>query len=264
MKSVVNNVFGMAVGVACLALVVNRPSEADEKNVTEGGKQIVVVKTDGEADVADALKKALHEKLEGLPEDIQKKIRQKLEAVREVKQVKKIEKPETDLLSARQLELKAGEAGQQIILRLQKEGDEDAPKVEGTVEAKVIIVGPDGESRTIELDGGKLELLQAAGAQAGAELKHALRIVAEKKAEAEAKGQEASEKIAQVKKRIAAKVKKLAVESGAAEEAAKTVTIKTQACPDGECKTVCIAIAVDDDEVSAKTGDSDDDCHCGR
>ena len=47
-------------------------------------KHVIVVKTDDEkVDVADALKKALHEKLDGMPADIQEKIKQKLKAVKE-------------------------------------------------------------------------------------------------------------------------------------------------------------------------------------
>jgi hypothetical protein len=151
MKFLVCNVFGMALGVTCLALILNRPSAADEEKAAQEQAQVIVVQSDDEtADVADALKKVLHGKLDGLPAEIQEKIRQKLEAVKNARDSKKVAKSEQRTISARVLELKGGETGRQIVVRVDpKTGDDKAPEVGKKVQMKVIVVGSDGEACTV-------------------------------------------------------------------------------------------------------------------
>jgi hypothetical protein len=110
MKSVVCNVFGMAVGVACLALVLDRAAADDDQPVVEEQKQVIVVQTDeGKADAAENLQKTLHDKLGGLPAEIQEKIQQKLEAVKKAHGSRDGSTPKMKVVSARQLDGKSGE-----------------------------------------------------------------------------------------------------------------------------------------------------------
>jgi len=162
MKSLVCNVFGMAVGVACLALILNRPSVADEEKAAQEQKHVIVVKSDDgttsqeqehviivkagdeKVDVAEALKKALHGKLDGMPADIQEKIKQKLKAVKELRDSK-------TALSARVLELKEGEDGKHIVVQVEpKDGADEASQTGQVIQLKTIMVGSDEEAGTVE------------------------------------------------------------------------------------------------------------------
>ena len=83
MKSTVCNLAGMAVAVACCSMLINRPSVADEQPVVQEQAQVIVVEAQGDSDDAiatETLSTTLHEKLEGLPEELQQKLRAKLEA----------------------------------------------------------------------------------------------------------------------------------------------------------------------------------------
>jgi hypothetical protein len=191
MKFLVCNVFGMALGVTCLALILNRPSAADEEKAAQEQAQVIVVQSDDEtADVADALKKVLHGKLDGLPAEIQEKIRQKLEAVKGARDSKKVAKSEQRTISARVLELKGGETGQQIVVRVDpKAGDDKAPEVGKKVQMKVIVVGSDGEAGTVGQSASQEQQTATVVAEAfpDGECKHVVVAVAGKEVSGDAK-----------------------------------------------------------------------------
>jgi len=107
MKSLVCNVFGMAMGMTCLALVLCRPTLADDEQPAPAQEeQVVVVKTDDgqtaeeqevvvmqqvqveKSENADSARVMLQEKLAGLPEEIQKKVQARLEAVKKARGAK--------------------------------------------------------------------------------------------------------------------------------------------------------------------------------
>ncbi len=83
MKSTVCNLAGMAVAVACCSMLINRPSVADEQPVVQEQRQVIVLDADG-AVATETLSAKLNEKLEGLPEELQQKLRAKLEAVKQM------------------------------------------------------------------------------------------------------------------------------------------------------------------------------------
>lgn len=88
MKSTVCNLAGMAVAVACCSMLINRPSVADEQPVVQEQKHVIVVEAKGDSEDAATTEilstQQLHEKLEGLPEELQQKLRAKLEAVKQI------------------------------------------------------------------------------------------------------------------------------------------------------------------------------------
>ncbi len=92
MKSCSTHVTGWAMGVACLALLLNRPTQADEKKEPAKKDHQIVVRVQkddvkkadvkkADADVADAIKRALHEKMENMPESIKARLQKKLQEV---------------------------------------------------------------------------------------------------------------------------------------------------------------------------------------
>jgi hypothetical protein len=114
----------MAMGVTCLALVLNRASADDDKQVVEEQKQVIVVPTDqSKADVGENLKKALHDQLEGLPAAIQEKIRQKLKAVKESDKSRVGAHPGTLVISAQQFELKDSESADRAVAGAEARGE---------------------------------------------------------------------------------------------------------------------------------------------
>ena len=134
MKSVVCNVFGMAVGVACLALVLERASADDDKPVVQEQKQVIVVQTDeGKAEAAENLQKTLHDTLGGLPAEIQEKIKQKLEAVKKVHVSRDGSTPKMKVISARQIDVKGGEHGDVAVVV-------DGTPVGGEAETKTLTI----------------------------------------------------------------------------------------------------------------------------
>ncbi len=149
MKSVVCNVCGMAAAVACLALILNRPAgaEAPEKQEVKEVTSTVVVQADQvDTDVAEALQKTLHEQMEGLPQEIHEKIKQKLQAVKGLQHFKVEAHPVHKIISARQPDRKPGEAVRTIVVTVDGDGQpnvqevttgETAAKAKKRVEAKL-------------------------------------------------------------------------------------------------------------------------------
>jgi len=160
MNSVVSKVVGMVATVACLALVLNRPAGAEDPAKPEVKKQaqVVVVHADGKTDIADAVKKALDEKLKGLPKEVQEQVRQKLKGVKvhQPLEIRKALAAKSDaILSAKDGEKKA------YAIAIAVDGD-DASAKETTKEFKVMIKGGkvfiNGKPVTELKDAGKKEI----------------------------------------------------------------------------------------------------------
>lgn len=166
MKCVVYNVVGMAMAVACMALVVNRPVQADEKDGSSEKKpqiRVRIQKNDKDgADVAGAVKKALQARLDALPETVRKKIHQKLEsaqksdeAAKRVLHIQQALAEKQEQKSARDRD-KTDESPQVIVVRLDASKSDESKKEtakSGHVMAKAIVIGADGKPKTIDLHG---------------------------------------------------------------------------------------------------------------
>lgn len=83
MKLILSNAVGIAAVVACLALGFNRPANAEEQVKEEVQKQtqVIVVRAEGDGDIADAVKK-LKEQLKGLPQEVQEQIKHQLQGIK--------------------------------------------------------------------------------------------------------------------------------------------------------------------------------------
>ena len=140
MKFVLCHVCSLVTAFGCLAVLSNSALLADEKEKKEVKveTEVVVVSDDeGEENIAEAIKKRLREKLDGLPDDVRQKIEAKVKGLHAA--------------PAKELE---GEAKHRIQLKLAEA--KDAVSKNGgeiTIQAKAIIVGDDGETKVIELDG---------------------------------------------------------------------------------------------------------------
>ncbi len=265
MKSVVCNVFGMAAAVACLALLLNRPAGAEDQEKDQEKREVttttVVQGEPADTDVAEALQKALQDKMEGLPQNIQEKIKEKLRAIKGVQRLKVEAHPHHIVASAKQLEQSPSEEVKTIVVTVGDDGTQHVQEVSGNVETKAYVVKADGGA-------GALEVM-ASDDEAGEKKTQAIHIVAETMAAAtDATTEDAAtkDKVDQVRKKIAkakqlveAKLKQ-AAKAGKQGDGEREITITTQAGPehaekekktDAE-KTICIAIAVDGDEISAK------------
>jgi hypothetical protein len=273
MKSVVCNLFGMALGVACLALVLNRPAVAEDKKeneVTQAKKRVVVVRGDKDsADaVADALKKALGDKMEGLSDEIKKKIHEKLKAAKksETEDVKVEVVPAATTVSAKKLEEKSGKDSQVIMVTVDATGKKTTKVVTDPEVSKkmIMVMGSDGNVEKIELDGSIENALEAAKsalkkheAQARThqiEAIKAIKVLSGNKAAAEKQLHAAAKQIAEAKKQFAVKLKKAAAkaEKQAVEQ---EVTLTAKAEGDSDEKKIEIAVAIDGEDLSAKDGE---------
>ncbi len=168
MKSVVCNVFGMAAIVACLALVLTRPAGAgdQEKQETKEVTTTTVITTDAsetaEVDVAQALHKALQQRLEGLPGEIQAKIQQKLQEAGKTARVKVAIQPQADVESAKDAEGTTTRQSKTLAITVVGDGAADVTHDAKEVEVRTLIVGDSlketeaGKPLVVALEGGQL------------------------------------------------------------------------------------------------------------
>lgn len=231
MKSVVCKVFGMTATVACLALIFNRPSQAEDQpkqDTQEVTKSITVQAEHAGEDVAKALEKALHDKLSELPKEIQQKIRQELQAVKKANAARTV-------VSAKDLEKKADSKAKTMVVTVTADGKANVKQVIGELDIQTYQVQADGDGKTVQVI--------ASDANSDELQPQVLHIVAEKKAAAEAHAKEARDKALTVKKRIEATLKKLREDHE--QELTKrieTVTITTDAHPKADAKKIGIAV----------------------
>ncbi len=142
MKFVLCHVCSLFAAFGFLAVLSTSTVSADEKakkEVVVESEVVVVAEGEEDATIAEAIKKALREKLDGLPEEVREKIESK------VKQAHQIQIPIGPL---------SGEINKRIQLKLAKAGDAaDKQSGEVAIQAKVIIIDDDGETRVIDLLG---------------------------------------------------------------------------------------------------------------
>ena len=246
MKFVVCHICSLLTAVGCLAILSGSVALADEKEKKEVvvESEVVVVSEGAEGeDIAAAIKKAVQEKLKGLPDDVRKKIEAKVKAETAKKKegvsaqrlIQLKEAPHADHEAHQLLQLHA-DAAEGVI---EKDGGEI------TIQAKAIIIGDDGQTKTIELDGKDISTMLPK-AIAGAKKAFMFKVSADEAPDGKTAytvrldGDDASEKRLMV--------------VGAAPQPHEAHTIHIQK-EDGDAKQIRVIVVNDGDEKSAKDGE---------
>ncbi len=159
MKSVVKKVVSMAI-VASFALVIGRSAiaadkdkQADKKEVKSQTK-VVVVRADGESDVADALKKAIGKELEKLPKELREKIKKNLKIAKPYQPLKLRAVTAKKVISAKQTDKAPSKQMKVVVVRA--DGDKTDANREIEIEANVFVIDDDGNAKKVEIDGKHL------------------------------------------------------------------------------------------------------------
>ncbi len=185
MKSTVCNLAGMAVAVACCSMLINRPSVADEQPVVQEQRQVIVLQAKGDADGAvttETLSATLNDKLEGLPEELQQKLRAKLEAVKQMHAGAVRVEGKKLVVSARDKadgDQTSGEAKHVVVTVVPSDEKAQATAV---VRAHAVVVndGEESQTFTIKVDGDQVQV-HGEPAQAAREKKQGEKKQGEKK-----------------------------------------------------------------------------------
>jgi hypothetical protein len=144
-------------------MLINRPSVADEQPVVQEQAQVIVLKSKGDSDDAiatETLNTTLHEKLEGLPEELQQKLRAKLEAFKKDHAGAVRVEGKKLIVSARE-KADGDQAGSEpkhvVVTVVPSEGKAEATAV---VRAHAIVVndGEKSQTFTIKVDDGKVQV----------------------------------------------------------------------------------------------------------
>ncbi len=256
MKFVLCHICSLLTALGCLAVLSGSTALADEKEKKEVVVETEVVVSDGaegEA-IAEAIQKAIQEKLKGLPDDLRKKIEAKVTA--------ETAKKKAGVTAKRLIQLKAAPHGDH-----EHDGDHDAhhsvqlhvDAAKGAIEkaggeikiqAKAIIIGDDGETKVIELDGEDISTMLPK-ALAGAKKALTYKVMADKvPAGKDADGQNTF--VFRVEGDDASEKKVMMFGDSPHAHGARTIHIDKG---DGDAKQIRVVVVNAGDEKSAKDGE---------